>query len=60
MFRVLVDPSQELVVAVLCWESMSSRMTHGNWAESRMDKVFKISGSDVKIGSSNYDALGQS
>ena len=58
MFRVLVDPYQELVFSIICWESMSSCMTQGNSVASPLEKVFKIAGSDVETGSSNYDAFG--
>ena len=59
MFRVLVNPYRELVVAVLYWESMSSRITHVNYAAFPLEKVLEIASSDVKIKISNCDALGQ-
>ena len=58
MFRVLVDPFQELVVAVLCWEIISSHMTQGNEVASPLEKVIEIAGSDAETGSLNRNAFG--
>ena len=58
MFRVLFDPSQELVVAVLCWESIIYLMTQINKVASSLEKVIEIAGSDAETGSSNCDAFG--
>ena len=37
MFWVLVDLYWELVVAILCWDSMSSFITHVNYAVSPLE-----------------------
>ena len=55
MFRVLIDPSQELVVAVLCWESPSSRITQVNYVASPLEKVIELAGSDAQTGSPNAE-----